>query len=426
MTTNTLAEGLQSASVDFGTLHQHYHPALALVRELIGVVPNCDPLLEIWPPGFRTYNLLVPNFFNLPQTLFGKRSFKAAMGLAMYAASRAASCAYCTAHSCSFALRRGATADAIIGRRSPREAAVVALAEALARVPATLTAAEVQEAEKYFRADEVEGLVLAVSVMGFLNKFMNAMGVELEQEALDETGAVLAQTDWRPGYHVRGEYRFTSRGNPPVDSLRTYLRVIRQAPGAVRLEKQWTRGVPNTSGAASMYLEQHTGYNFPLLRLIGRGRIIRTLATVLQDNLNEEQTAVGLPAKMVAGYVFSRFVGNEALQHEIGALAAHVLPGLHRRYALLDKLARTTPPTTDEDCQALMRFGEEQLRLSTSEAAVTLLALAAMPSPAVISKAIIRNSRKHLSPTAIVETIVWLSVLQLLHRLTTFYTLRDA
>lgn len=425
MTANTLAEGLQPASVDFAILHQNYNPVLALVRELIGVIPNCDPLLEIWPPGFRTYNLLVPNFFNLPQTLFGKRVSKASMGLAMYAASRAASCAYCTAHSCSFALRRGATADAIIGRRSPREAAVVALAEGLARIPADLTAAELKEVEKYYRPDEVEGLALAVSVMGFLNKFMNAMGVELEQEAIDDSGAVLGQTDWQPGYHVRGDYRFTHRGSPPVDSLRTYLRVIRQAPGAVRLENQWTRGVPSTYGAVSTYLERHTGYGFPLLRPIGRKRILKTLATVLHDNLSAEQTAVGLRAKMVAGYIFSRFVANQGLHQAICELAGQIMPALKSRYEMLDAAAETTPPTTVEDCRALMSLFEERLQLSSAEAAATVLALAATPSPAAINGAIIQVSRQHLSPAAMVETIVWLSVLQLLHRLTTFYTLRD-
>ena len=62
----TLAESLKPASVDWDTLHSNYNPLLNLVRELIGIIPNCDPTLEIWPPGFRTYNLLVPNMFNLP------------------------------------------------------------------------------------------------------------------------------------------------------------------------------------------------------------------------------------------------------------------------------------------------------------------------------------------------------------------------
>ncbi|MEO1005243.1 MAG: hypothetical protein AAFW67_05190, partial [Cyanobacteria bacterium J06638_38] len=69
--TNTIAQQLKSSEIDFETLHKNYHPMLGLVRELIGVVPNCDKLLEIWSPGFRTYNLIVPNFLNLPFSLFG-------------------------------------------------------------------------------------------------------------------------------------------------------------------------------------------------------------------------------------------------------------------------------------------------------------------------------------------------------------------
>jgi|GEM_PF-3878594 len=61
MPAHTLADGLKSSSVNWETLHQNYNPLLGLVRELIGVVPNCDPILEIWPPGFRSYNLLVSN-----------------------------------------------------------------------------------------------------------------------------------------------------------------------------------------------------------------------------------------------------------------------------------------------------------------------------------------------------------------------------
>lgn len=50
----------------------------------------------------------------------------------MYAASRAALCAYCSAHSCSFALRRGApsasVAGALAGDAEPRACAAIAVA----------------------------------------------------------------------------------------------------------------------------------------------------------------------------------------------------------------------------------------------------------------------------------------------------------
>ena len=56
-----LAEQLEPSAVDIESLKANYGPMLKLVKELIGVVPNADAFLAIWPTGFRTYNLLVPN-----------------------------------------------------------------------------------------------------------------------------------------------------------------------------------------------------------------------------------------------------------------------------------------------------------------------------------------------------------------------------
>jgi hypothetical protein len=47
-------------------LEDRYGAILRLVDTVLGVVPNCDPYLEIWPPAFRTYSIMVPNLLNLP------------------------------------------------------------------------------------------------------------------------------------------------------------------------------------------------------------------------------------------------------------------------------------------------------------------------------------------------------------------------
>jgi hypothetical protein len=52
--------------VSWETLHNRYGPLLELVRTVVGVVPYCDRYREIWEPAFRTYNIVVPNFSNLP------------------------------------------------------------------------------------------------------------------------------------------------------------------------------------------------------------------------------------------------------------------------------------------------------------------------------------------------------------------------
>ncbi|MEL6985623.1 MAG: hypothetical protein AAFO29_24540, partial [Actinomycetota bacterium] len=69
MTAKTLAQQIEPAAVPFSDLEKEYRPMLKLVEQMIGVVPNCDPYLEIWPTGFKTYNLLVPNLLNAPQAI---------------------------------------------------------------------------------------------------------------------------------------------------------------------------------------------------------------------------------------------------------------------------------------------------------------------------------------------------------------------
>ena len=424
--TKTLADGLKSASVDWQTLHADYNPLLNLVRELIGIIPNCDPTLEIWPPGFRTYNLLVPNLFNLPNTIFGNKSFKASMGLAMYASSKAA-CAYCTAHTCSFALRRGARAEAIAGVRTEQEQAVVTLAEKLAQIPSSLMLTDVEAVLQYFSASQTEWLVYSISMMGFLNKFMNAMGIELEQEAINDTAELLSETGWNPGIHAPNGYNITKPGAPKQDNLFTYLRIIRQAPGAVAWEKKWTKDVPSEQGAASEYLKQHTGYSFPILTPIKQKRVVRTLAVVLKDNLDQKATVTGLKMKMYAGYIFSTLVYNDLLKKEIRNLSANLAPDLnHAKFELLNEISHMEIPFDNASCENAIASLQQQLSLTEKEAAIILLGVSASYSPAQNNDAVTETALKYMEPAAIVETVVWLSVLQLLNRLSGYYRVMKA
>src|SRR5271170_4388496 len=122
------------------TLHAQYGALLKLVEKLIGVIPNCDPYLEIWPSAFRTYNVMVPNFLNLPFSLWGVGAPSDVVGLSMYVASRTAGCAYCSAHTSSFAIRRGARLEKVAhafeersAELTPGERAAVAVARSMAR-----------------------------------------------------------------------------------------------------------------------------------------------------------------------------------------------------------------------------------------------------------------------------------------------------
>jgi len=127
------------------------------------------------------------------------------VGLAMYVASRTAGCPYCSAHSCSFAIRRGAAPDKVAAALAPDRAsftrgelAAIAVARSLARIPCELTAGERAELVGVYGERNAEWIMLAAVMMGFLNKFMDAIGVELEPSVVSEVKSTMGP-GWSAG-----------------------------------------------------------------------------------------------------------------------------------------------------------------------------------------------------------------------------------
>ena len=401
----TLAQTMVDDRVPFEELERRYQPVLSFVETLIGVVPNCDPYLEIWQPGFRTYNLIVPNFLNLPLSLAGVGAPKDLVGLGMYTSSRAAGCAYCSAHTCSFALRRGSSEAAITGEaRTPAEAATVAVAEALSTVPDHYRPELDDELERHLSADEAEWVIMGVAMMGFLNKFMDAMGVELEPGAVDDVSTLIGPTGWSVGQHdwayEPGELKPdpAARG-PKVDSLSTALPVLRSVPGAVRLDRRWQSVVPKDAARARRQVAEHSGFDEPLIESLRHGRVRRSLAAVLHHNLDPVQSAVGIGEKALAGLVFANRVGSGHLADQARSMAK-----LHAVDPDLVALADAYEPSAADGVEPRV-------------AAVLHLAHGFGPSPAEIDATAI-EAASALSSAQIVELAVWASVNQLLHRLT--------
>ena len=412
----TLASLLHDDLVSWDVLERRYGSLLELVRVLLGVVPNCDRYLEIWPPGFRSYNVMVPNFLNLPAPIVGVGGAPGdVVGLGMYVASRVAECPYCTAHSCSFALRRGASAQkvaqALVADRTsfaPGELATVAVARALARVPSELTAAERDELLRAYGPKHAEWIVLGIVMMGFLNKFMNAIGVELEQPVASEVCTTLG-SDWEPGAAgAQLDPALPPAAPPSADGLSTKLRVIPLLPSALRLDARWQRGVPGRWPAAGTFLRQRTGHDFPVLAHLQHRRAARAVATMLRDNLDPASSVIGLRAKVLAGAVFAEVVSDAALAGDMRALTA----------------TAAVPAAELQAGVAFARGSDEAITgLDATARALLLLSRAASPSPAEITADVVAALREAgVSAVAIVELVTWLSVLQMLHRLSAFYT----
>jgi alkylhydroperoxidase family enzyme len=377
-----LVELLEREAVPFETLHARYGPLLELVRKLLGVVPNCDPYLEIWPPAFRTYNVMVPNLLNLPLMVWGLGAPRSTVGLAMYVSSRAAGCMYCSAHSCTFALRRGATVDevasALDGEPALTEAdrAAVRVARALAVTPAVIDVEDRAELRRHFSETDAEWIVLSIAMMGFLNKAMDALGVPLEEDTASEVTGPISPSGWTAGQHMKDAVQ---PGEPPgADSLATRFGLIRYAPQAIKLDKAWTGGVPDRWPAVGEYLRQRTGHSFPVLSHLRHRRAVRAIATMIKENLGE--SVIGLDNKLAAGLIYAHTIGNPSLSQELRALGARELP--------------------DSPTQTLAR--------------------AISSSPAAVDRSVLESSRA-IPPAGIVELVTFVSVLQMLHRLSSFY-----
>lgn len=377
----TLAERLEPSAVGFGELEAGYKPMLEIVSALIGVVPNCDAFLEIWPPGFRTYNLVVPNMLNLPASLLARGAAADKVGLALYTSSRAAECAYCSAHTCSFALRRGATPDAVTGSdRTPAEQAVVDMSETLSTIPATFGRSQFEAMRRHFSAEDTEWIALGSVMMGFLNKFMDAMGIELEPEAISDVTSLISPTGWSPGQHARDDVDIDlTQPDPPVDSWKLRARVLRHGPGAARIEKRWLADVPSSQAELRDWLEGRTGLDEPLLDRFLHPKPARAIAAVLAENLDQSASVLGLEHKARAARIFGQAIGSD-----------HVA----------DLAASLPPPEEDVKSVAIV---EELVR-------------AMSPSPAQVDDDLSARAAELLEPSAIIELAVWLSVLQMLHR----------
>ena len=375
--------------------------------------------LEIWPPAFRTYNIMVPNLLNLPVPVFGVGGPPpGVVGLAMYAASRVAGCAYCSAHSCSFAMRRGASpakvAAALVPDRTSftrGELAAIAVARSLARVPCELTAAERAELVDVFGERNAEWIVLSAVMMGFLNKFMDAIGVELEQSVVSEVSSTMGP-DWTPGkFGTELDAAAPRRPAPAVDGLRTKMRLLPLMPAAIRFDRRWQRQTPSGWPAMAAFLSERAGHDFPVLERLHSRRAQRGVASVLKENLDPASSVVGIELKVLVGAIFAEIVGDERLADDIRALGRHA--GVNG-----DQLRDTIAYARGGDAPAPAG--------SRTESASLALARAASFSPARIDASTVEVCRESgVSPAAVVEIITWLSVLQLLHRLTCYIMVGD-
>lgn len=97
---DTLAAMLHKHRVPFARLKVRHYGMMKLQKLMLGSAPNMDSYLAIYPPGLRSYMLLIPNMLNVPNLLLGTGTPSSVIAVALHYSSRASKSRYCSLHTC--------------------------------------------------------------------------------------------------------------------------------------------------------------------------------------------------------------------------------------------------------------------------------------------------------------------------------------
>jgi uncharacterized peroxidase-related enzyme len=126
-----------------------------------------------------------------------------------YVSSNVAGCRYCQAHTIRAAERYGAEEEKmrhIWDFRthhlfSESERAALEFAVASSTIPNTVDDTIADNLRQYWDEGEIVEILGVIALFGYLNRWNDSMGTELEKDAIESGNKYLRQKDWTPGKH---------------------------------------------------------------------------------------------------------------------------------------------------------------------------------------------------------------------------------
>ncbi len=271
---------------DASTLAKELRPAIKTSESrrdsILAMTSNfmCDAsllgdYLEVWPPAFRSLNILSANFLNFPGSLLGLGVSKESLQAAI------------TSSSCMHYLRD----EAVVSAGGD---AVEAFSRSLAQ-DEVLSDEALKQAQAVFSEGDLEWLALGVSLRGFFDKFSSSLQLRLDETQTDRSKL------FKKAYHLASSQQ---------------------------LERHYSNGVSNNMGATFAELESVSGYSWPYLSSLTNKRAFKALAVALCENLHVSRSQIGIETKLLTGIIYAKVTSNEKLMSDSLQLIAHLAPDL--------------------------------------------------------------------------------------------------
>jgi uncharacterized peroxidase-related enzyme len=126
-----------------------------------------------------------------------------------YISSNVAGCIYCQAHTIRAAERYGAEEEQLKNiwefrtshAFSEQERAALEFAFASSIIPNAVDDAIAEKLRLYWNEGEIVEILGVVALFGYLNRWNDSMGTELEKEAIASGDKLLKHQNWTPGKH---------------------------------------------------------------------------------------------------------------------------------------------------------------------------------------------------------------------------------
>lgn len=126
-----------------------------------------------------------------------------------YISSNVAGCRYCQAHTIRAAERYGAEAEKLNNiwefrthkAFSEAERSALEFAFASSTIPNSVNDSIAENLRQHWNEGEIVEILGVIALFGYLNRWNDSMGTEIEKEAIESGNKYLKQKDWTPGKH---------------------------------------------------------------------------------------------------------------------------------------------------------------------------------------------------------------------------------